>query len=430
METLSINDLTLRLPKILYFSDVCPQDSGAGSSLVYRLLKYFPKDKLLVVTPPAARLTSGVHLGSDVYIPMADSICSRLLERFARSRFSRAAGSLRWVNSYRTNSLKKLAAEFRPEAVVSVAHGYSWNTAFRYAMSCGIPFFLIVHDDFKFTINMNSWSSGVALQAFANAYSNASGVFCVSRSMAERYVAKYQRIGTTLLPGRDRDNPVYADERAFSDRASSLPAIGYAGGLHNAGYRELVERCARIATGLGMTFCIFGPDRPTFSVEKPELLIYYGNVPSSALITKLHETVDVLFCPQSFRKEERQGMEINFPSKLTDYTAAGLPLLFWAPGYSSSVSWATEATGVACVVTLDDDDAMRSAIDALRIDSFRRRLAAAAIRLGAQYFAADDAFSKFASVLTSGTSLETCDGVSCPENATLQANSSRRRNAL
>ena len=412
MENLDFDGLISRLPKTLYFSDVVPQDSGAGSSLIYRLLKFFPRDKLMVVNPPTAKLTSDLHLDLNVYGHLKNSVSRQVIDRLARSRFAVAGETLRWLDSYRTKSLGKLIKEFRPQVVVVVTHGCSWHTAVRYATSHRIPFFLIVHDDFKFTITMNDWSREKALQAFADAYRKASGVFCVSRPMAELYAARYQRIGTMLLPGRDCDNPVFLN-RGNRTGGCSVPVIGYAGGLHNSGYRELVERCARIATGLGMAFYVFGPDRPSFKLEKPELLQYCGNFASSTLINMLNKTVDILFCPQSFSKEERPAMEINFPSKLTDYTAAGRPLLFWAPDYSSSIAWAKEAAGVACVVTQDDDDAMLTAIESLRNDDLRMQLAEAAIRHGAEYFAAERTFSKFASVLISGSHFNTNLGVSC-----------------
>jgi hypothetical protein len=60
----------------------------------------------------------------------------------------------------------------------------------------------------------------------------------------------------------------------------------------------------------------------------------------------------------SFNAVDRANMEISFPSKLTDYTAVGLPLLIYGPHYCSAVQWARENPGVAEVVTADNAETL------------------------------------------------------------------------
>ena len=55
-------------------------------------------------------------------------------------------------------------------------------------------------------------------------------------------------------------------------------------------------------------------------------------------------------------------MELSFPSKLTDYTAAGLPMLIYGPPYCSAVRWARENAGVAEMV---DDENPKGLTEAL-----------------------------------------------------------------
>ena len=52
-----------------------------------------------------------------------------------------------------------------------------------------------------------------------------------------------------------------------------------------------------------------------------------GLLTSSELLDRFREEIDILFVPISFDAADRANVEVNFPSKLTDYTAAGLPMV-------------------------------------------------------------------------------------------------------
>ena len=68
-------------------------------------------------------------------------------------------------------------------------------------------------------------------------------------------------------------------------------------------------------------------------------------------------------------------MEMAFPSKLTDYTATGLPLLIYGPGYSSVVRWALENQGPVEVVQEETKKALSESLTRLaQLPSLRNRL--------------------------------------------------------
>ena len=86
-------------------------------------------------------------------------------------------------------------------------------------------------------------------------------------------------------------------------------------------------------------------------------------------------------------------MEVSFPSKLTDYTAVGLPLLIIGPEYCSAVRWARANPAVAEVVVTDHAEALTTAVNRLAINpAYRISLATAALAAGEQYFSAMVAF--------------------------------------
>jgi hypothetical protein len=94
-------------------------------------------------------------------------------------------------------------------------------------------------------------------------------------------------------------------------------------------------------------------------------IILGGVLSSGQLIEKLKNEADVMFLPMSFAPQDRQNMEISFPSKLTDYTLTGLPLLIVGPNYCSAVRWAKENPGVADIVESLDRALLQAAVDRL-----------------------------------------------------------------
>ena len=104
-----------------------------------------------------------------------------------------------------------------------------------------------------------------------------------------------------------------------------------------------------------------------------------GLLPSRELVETLREVADVLLLPMSFVAADQPNMTISFPSKLTDYTSAGLPLLIFGPEYCSAVRWARDNPGVAEIVSTDSSEAAQAALARLANDAnYRQRLAEAA----------------------------------------------------
>src|SRR6185436_15691424 len=89
-----------------------------------------------------------------------------------------------------------------------------------------------------------------------------------------------------------------------------------------------------------------------------------GLIASKALVQHLRDNADVLVVPMSFHGHDA-NMRLSFPSKLTDYTAAGLPILICGPEYCSAVRWARENAPVAEVVTSPSPELLGEAIGRL-----------------------------------------------------------------
>jgi hypothetical protein len=105
----------------------------------------------------------------------------------------------------------------------------------------------------------------------------------------------------------------------------------------------------------------------------------------------------------SFDAVDRANMEISFPSKLTDYTAVGLPLLVYGPDYCSAVQWARENPGVAEIVTADSTETLARTVGALaETPALRAELGARALAVGDRYFSCASARGVFHAAVAAG----------------------------
>ena len=375
------------LPRLLYLADVPVEASYHGSALIYRLLQRYPADRLMIVESNLFRP------GTDRRLPgVRHATLTIGRRRLLQTRFHQWYS--RWLllrASSRTTGLRELLDGFSPDAVLTVAHGYSWVTAARYAEQLGVPLHLIVHDD---------WPRLVAGQPrvereFARVYRQAAARLCVSPFMAVEYEKRYGVAGTVLLPARAPNATTFNGFAERLQRSDAGPVFAFAGTINSPGYAKLLtDLAAHLARHHG-TLRIYGPLTPA-QAEASGLTAanvrLEGLLPSSQLLERLRAEADVLFVPMSFAEADRSNMRMSFPSKLTDYTAVGLPLLICGPADCSAVRWAQANPGVAEVVASDDATAIGRAIDRLCRDrDLRIALARTAQAVGHRDFSAEHA---------------------------------------
>ena len=387
-------------PRLLYLGDVPVEASYHGSALLYRLLQGYPADRLSIVEGNLFRARTDRRLPGVLHHTLRVGT-PRLLNTRFHDWYSR------WLlmgAGRRAAMVPPLLGAFTPDAVLTVAHGYSWVTAAQLAKDARLPLYLIVHDDWP-RIASPSMQPAVD-RAFAAVYRQAAVRWCTSPFMKEDYQRRYGVTGRVLLPYRAADAPVFS---GIAERLSSpghAPVFAFAGTINSAGYARLLRSVAeRIAPRHG-ELLIFGPlDGPqaaAWGLDLPNIRLG-GLLKSDELLLRLCAEADVLFVPMSFAPEDHANMRMGFPSKLTDYTAVGLPLLIAGPADCSAVRWANEHPGVAEVVTEAEPDALGPAIDRLCGDSAHRVvLAQTAQQVGSRDFSAATAAAAFQSALDEG----------------------------
>ena len=386
-------------PRLLYLGDVPVESSYHGSTLLYRLLQGYPADRLRIVegnlslSRPDRRLAGVRYQALTIGRPRL--LNSRMHNWYSAWLAARAAARIR--------QLPALLDGFEPEVVVTVAHGHSWVTAARFAGERGVPLHLICHDDWPSVVSPSRRAR--ADRELGEAYRQAATRFCTSPFMVEEYRRRYGAAGTVLYPSRASDAPRFPGPPDRLRREGDAPVFAFAGTINSPGYARLLRQLADTLDAHDGCLLVFGPvtqeHAASVGVDHPRIRIC-GLLPSGELMTRLRHEADTLYVPMSFAPEDRINMQMGFPSKLTDYTAIGLPMLVCAPSYSSVVQWAQANPGVAEVVTSEQPAALVDAVARIARDPHHRwRLAENAQAIGERCFSASETEAVFLAALQS-----------------------------
>jgi glycosyltransferase involved in cell wall biosynthesis len=362
------NDIKLNMqkihwPKLLYIGDVSVSNTVAGEILLYRLLQTYPPERLQIVEGNTVTVMSilETRLSNVVYqtLPVGNF-------RLLHSRFVRIYSAFVHLTAHRHRlQLKKLVEDFKPEAILTVLHGFSWLTAAVVAKKCKLPLHLITHDDWPHVNLMPKIFQSHLDKDFGKVYRQAVKRYCVSPYMEEIYRQRYGVEGTVLYPSRGFYAPEFKAPPQRIKEASGKMTVAYAGSLHLRGYITSLIKLADFLEPFGGQLIIHSninkEDAQKLGLHKPNVSVK-SLIPSERMVEKLREEADVLYVPMTFEERFRAHMQTSFPSKLAEYTATGLPILIWGPSYCSAVRWAKENLGIAEIVDNPDVQALRPAV--------------------------------------------------------------------
>jgi hypothetical protein len=378
------------LPNLLYFGDVPVENYMHGSTLLYRLLSTYPKEKLIIIEGSGAsipdRRISGIRYDQ----------CKPVLFRLSKTRFRYYISPFVTLCApLQLGGLTELLRSFRPEAVITVVWGYTWATAAAYAERAKLPLHLIIHDDLPSAGAWGAVERRVIHARLSHWYPKAASRLCVSPYTADEYRRRYNAIGDVLYPSRAMDSPVFTEPPDSLGQRCQPFTVAFAGSI----YPIYVDGLRRIAAALRATsagrLLVYGP-RPSQSVcsllQEPNIELR-GRLSAADLIQQCRHEAHAIFVPMTYMDELRPNVEIAFPSKLADCTAMGLPLVIDGPEYCSAVRWARDNPGVAEVTTEGNIDGLAACLRRLQDPAHRIRLAREAISRGNEYFAPDRATS-------------------------------------
>src|SRR5205085_11614867 len=116
---------SINLPRLLYVGDVAIESTVSGSAILYRLLQKYPADHLCIVEGSIWKSGAANRL-PNVRYDIFHSGSHRLLH----TRFAHYYATYLFCTARsRLKELSSLSKDFKPEAILSVTHGFSWIAA-------------------------------------------------------------------------------------------------------------------------------------------------------------------------------------------------------------------------------------------------------------------------------------------------------------
>jgi len=379
------------LPRIAVISDVAVERTGAGSLLLYRLLKGYPTDRLWVFYNPGhASQTAGVRLPDVRYEPLEYRLPKLIRNRF--NPFWPIAGS-HHVRLHARQVLRALG-KFQPEAVLSVANGFLWFTADAVAQKLQIPLHLFLHEDWPQLVTLSRSGRvqdlvrAVARKRIEPIFRRAGARFSVSPGMADEVFQRYNVKTEVVYPSRGDDSATPLVR--VRSLGSLPPTVAHAGFIHLKGNAALLREMADILRSLGGHLDLYtthtDEDLARFGLTPP-VVRRIGFFPAKEFAERVASTAHALVLTASFNEEDRAHEGTLFPSKLADYTAIGVPILVWGPPYSSAARWAAQNPGAALLFTDPSPEAVRSGVLSIVGSEERARsLAQGAVDAGKKFF--------------------------------------------
>jgi len=382
-----------QLPRLLYIGDVSVADTMAGEALLFRLLQFYPPDKLALIcgVRPDMPMLPGVryhHWGP----------------AFPRLLHSRVAAEYILWRAWRyyevPAAIARIATFFKPEAILTISHVSAWLAAWQLAEQRRIPFHVIAHDDLVYSSRFPQWSRAWAERKFGEAYRAAASRFCISDTMADTYQQRFGAAGSVIYP-TFKD---IGETPAINPRSGQPLTFGYGGSLNSASDIDQIVAFARVAGARGHRVMAYTPQHQLLSERSAAAGVSIdarAPIHSDELKRRFREEADCLLLPQSLQHRDLPLVATAFPSKWADYATLGLPVLVWAPPQSSSARFVSEHPGCAALVTGSNPGELAPIIERMERDPrYRRDLAERLLETGRTAFSSQAAWQTFRTAIS------------------------------
>jgi glycosyltransferase involved in cell wall biosynthesis len=262
---------------------------------------------------------------------------------------------------------------FRPDVVLTVAHGWWHIQARRVAGECNLPLVSCFQDwwpDFPDVPVI--FRSGVERE-FRRTCKASAVAICVSDGMRREFGEPPNALVIYPVPS------LRASEGWRPDFKLPLRVV-YFGNLYE--YGPIIEGALRALDGSDQVRLeVFGAS-PHWAAGAEDYFrsrgLYHKFIPSDQLAESLGGFQAVLVV-MSFTPALRRRMATSLPSKLIDAMQLNLPVIVWGPEYCSAVKWSLGGERALCV-TDPNPSALRKALEKLATSAAEQERLAAASR--------------------------------------------------
>lgn len=227
--------------------------------------------------------------------------------------------------------------EQRVDRIWAVLQGQTMiRMAQAVADQLGVPLHTHVWDPFSWWARANCLDGITTRRVqsmFDNAIRHSRSVAVASEPMGELYRSRYGVSAVPVIASHPKSMGQSPDI-TFNNNAPIV--IGMAGQFYAASewlqcLHALRASNWRVA-GRTVRIIVMGPQRPPGEIDEHVSFLGWKSQRDAAFILS---NCDILYCPYPFDQGMKEVSQFSFPSKLVLYLAAGRPILFHGPDYSS-----------------------------------------------------------------------------------------------
>lgn len=344
---------------ILLFTPVAPNPKSSGSLMLYQMIKATEKHHFFFCFS-VNDFFKPIRVAEDLQIPHKN-----VYRPFDRAIFNKFEPVSNFIENLKSVYIKniivpatiKFGKKHDVEYVWAVLQDKATITSAKViAEKLGVPLITQVWDSPKWMItanNIDKKTKKCVLGHFDKAIASSQSCAVASWKMAEVYSKKYG-VNTAVIVGSiDRKNII----KQPSNNNNKI-IVGLAGQIYaRKEWQSLINALERVnweINGKKIEINLIGGFDNTviFPNKRVKMLGRHNQKKTIDLLSKMN----IGYCPYWFDKQYKEVATTSFPSKLATYYAAGIPVLFHGPKYSSPASFITKnQSGVICSSLYEKD---------------------------------------------------------------------------
>jgi glycosyltransferase involved in cell wall biosynthesis len=338
--------------RVALISSVVPINTGGGYLMLHRHFTQACDIDLLVVSDGAV---PGFNHGV-----LKHRFSSRLFKRLAKTRLKLWAGDAQeFFLPCNPGRVAEICRDFKPDVILTVAHGNLWRLALREARSSKVPLATIFYDWWSDLSGTHETLKPLLDKQFRALHQNSTLSLCICEGMLSA-LGPHPR-AEVIYPISGSTGPLISNGPRTTNMPGKLKVV-YTGNLGDYGWMVQAALEATKEHPLIRLEAIGGnPAWPAlFKKDMQERGLWHDFVPVEKLDSWL-TTANAFLVTMRFEPHLRRFMETSFPSKIANYAQFHKPIIIWGPEYCSAVRWARRGDWALCIT----DNQPMALLDAL-----------------------------------------------------------------
>jgi hypothetical protein len=364
-------DLAAMKPRVLFCTSEIPQSINAGSMQLYRALQGYPGDRLMVLGVPPE---NDAELLPCIYEPL-----HLVTYRLACTRFRGWTSGLNAANQWFEPQMQRsvrLAQAFGPDVIVTVMDKLSYyKHAWALSRRLQVPLVTITMDDPQTFERAHPVLEGAFVRFLRRIYGDAAVSLAVSPEMCEYIAGRFGKASSVFYCSQEG---IVARSAAESSTLMNPPhlTLAYAGSL-GLGYRDGILAMLDAIEAAQARLHVYTRDQHCL-IEHPAI-VNRGFFPSDQLWPVVQSECDVMVLPYAFEGDMTRVYRTHFPTKLSEYCWAGMPMLLVGPPFGTGIRWGQRHPDAALTATSPDAHELGPILARLQSDgALRQHMAAGA----------------------------------------------------